>query len=180
MGVQDAARSRSGVDIVVGQRHQVARRQRSRPVGLHRDQRHAVRQRGDGPDGDARRHPRLAAGRGDRRRRSTTPSDAHARRSATASRVAAFLAAHPQVSEVFHPSLPTHPDRRGDRRALRRATARCCRSASPAPTKIATRHFADVLATTRHRPLRAVVRRPGDEGEPPPDGVRVLHARRTS
>ena len=47
------------------QRHQVAGRQRSRPVGLPRDQRHAVRQRGDGPDGDARRHSRLAAGRRD-------------------------------------------------------------------------------------------------------------------
>ena len=42
------------------QRHQVARRQRSRHVGLHRDQRHAVRELGDGSDGDARRHPRLA------------------------------------------------------------------------------------------------------------------------
>ena len=41
-----------------------------------------------------------------------------------------------------------------------------------------TRHFADVLATTRRRPLRAVVRRPGDQGQSPPDGVRVLHARR--
>jgi cystathionine beta-lyase/cystathionine gamma-synthase len=33
------------------------------------------------------------------------------RRCATASRVAAFLASHPRVSEVWHPSLPGHPDR---------------------------------------------------------------------
>ena len=37
-------------------------------------------------------------------------SDAHARRSASATRVASFLASHPMVSEVFHPSLPTHVD----------------------------------------------------------------------
>jgi cystathionine beta-lyase/cystathionine gamma-synthase len=35
---------------------------------------------------------------------------AHARRCATAARVAAFLAAHPRVERVFHPSLPDHPD----------------------------------------------------------------------
>src|SRR5690606_18874363 len=35
---------------------------------------------------------------------------AHARRSASASRVAAFLARHPRVGEVNHPSLPSHPD----------------------------------------------------------------------
>jgi cystathionine gamma-synthase len=34
----------------------------------------------------------------------------HARRCATAARVAAFLAAHPKVERVFHPSLPDHPD----------------------------------------------------------------------
>lgn len=37
-------------------------------------------------------------------------SERHARRSDTASRVAAFLASHPKVSEVFHPSLASHPD----------------------------------------------------------------------
>jgi len=35
---------------------------------------------------------------------------AHARRCATASRVAAFLARHPRCERVFHPSLPDHPD----------------------------------------------------------------------
>ena len=39
--------------------------------------------------------------------------------------------------------------RRGDRARITSGTARCCRSASTAPTKSATRHFADVLATTR-------------------------------
>ncbi len=47
-----------------GQRHQVAGRQRSRYVGLHRHQRQPVRELGHGLDGDARRHPRLAPGRG--------------------------------------------------------------------------------------------------------------------
>jgi cystathionine beta-lyase/cystathionine gamma-synthase len=34
----------------------------------------------------------------------------HARRCDTAARVAAFLARHPAVERVFHPSLPDHPD----------------------------------------------------------------------
>ncbi len=72
---------------------------------------------------------------------------AHARRSASATRVAAFLAAHPKVSEVFHPSLPTHPDvaaiakhyvRHGSLLSFRIAGADEAR----------TRHFADVLATS--------------------------------
>ena len=46
---------------------------------------------------------------------------AHARRSATATRVAAFLAAHPAVSEVFHPSLPDASRRRRHRRAVHAA-----------------------------------------------------------
>ena len=71
----------------------------------------------------------------------------HARRSATASRVAAFLAAHPRVSEVFHPSLASHPDaaaiaaqyvRHGSLLSFR------VRGADEAET----RHVADVLATT--------------------------------
>ncbi|MEO8681208.1 MAG: PLP-dependent transferase, partial [Vicinamibacterales bacterium] len=71
---------------------------------------------------------------------------AHARRSATATRVAAFLAAHPKVSEVFHPSLATHVDaaaigtyytRPGSLLSFRVAGA----------DEERTRHFADVLAT---------------------------------
>jgi cystathionine beta-lyase/cystathionine gamma-synthase len=34
----------------------------------------------------------------------------HARRCATAARVAEFLARHPRIEEVFHPSLPDHTD----------------------------------------------------------------------
>jgi cystathionine beta-lyase/cystathionine gamma-synthase len=37
-------------------------------------------------------------------------AETHARRCATAERVAAFLARHPRVERVFHPSLPDHPD----------------------------------------------------------------------
>ena len=35
---------------------------------------------------------------------------AHARRCITAARVAGFLARHPRIERVFHPSLPDHPD----------------------------------------------------------------------
>jgi cystathionine beta-lyase/cystathionine gamma-synthase len=72
---------------------------------------------------------------------------AHARRSATAARVAAFLATHPKVSEVFHPSLPTHRDaaaiakfyvRPGSLLSFRIAGA----------DEDQTRHYADVLATS--------------------------------
>ncbi|HUJ58276.1 MAG TPA: PLP-dependent transferase [Kofleriaceae bacterium] len=37
-------------------------------------------------------------------------AERHARRCATAAHVAAFLARHPRVERVFHPSLPDHPD----------------------------------------------------------------------
>lgn len=37
-------------------------------------------------------------------------AELHARRCATAAKVAAFLARHPKVERVFHPSLPDHPD----------------------------------------------------------------------
>lgn len=72
---------------------------------------------------------------------------AHARRSASASRVAAFLAAHPRVSEVFHPSLPSHPDAAA-------IAAQYVRHGSLLSFRVAganedqTRHLADVLATT--------------------------------
>lgn len=71
---------------------------------------------------------------------------AHARRSATASRVAEFLSSHPKVSEVFHPSLPSHPDaaviaahyvRHGSLLSFRVAGA----------DEDGARHVADVLAT---------------------------------
>ncbi len=39
-----------------------------------------------------------------------TASELHARRCATASTIARFLASHPRIERVFHPSLPDHPD----------------------------------------------------------------------
>jgi cystathionine beta-lyase/cystathionine gamma-synthase len=67
---------------------------------------------------------------------------AHAKRCATATRVASFLASHPRVSEVFHPSLdPTIARdyaRPGSLLSFRVKDA----------TEDETRHVADVLATT--------------------------------
>ena len=72
---------------------------------------------------------------------------AHARRSATASRIAAFLARHPKVSEVFHPSLPDHPDAAAiARHYLRPGSLVSFRVAGA--DEIRTRHVADVLATS--------------------------------
>jgi cystathionine beta-lyase/cystathionine gamma-synthase len=74
-------------------------------------------------------------------------SDSHARRSATAARIAAFLSAHPKISQVFHPSLPDHPDRSA-------IVTHYARHGSMLSFRITdadedrTRHFADVLATT--------------------------------
>lgn len=71
----------------------------------------------------------------------------HARRSATASRVAAFLASHPKVSEVFHPSLSTHPDRDAiARQYVRHGSLLSFRIKDADEDR--TRHYADVLATT--------------------------------
>lgn len=71
---------------------------------------------------------------------------AHARRSATATRIAAFLADHPQVSEVFHPSLPTHPDAAAiARHYVRHGSLLSFRVKGADETR--TRHLADVLAT---------------------------------
>lgn len=72
---------------------------------------------------------------------------AHARRSAGAARVAAFLAAHPKVSEVFHPSLPTHPDAAAIARHYVRAGSLLSFRVTGAD-EARTRHLADVLATT--------------------------------
>jgi cystathionine beta-lyase/cystathionine gamma-synthase len=71
---------------------------------------------------------------------------AHARRSATATRVAAFLAAHPRVSEVFHPSLPAHPDAHAIARHYRRHGSLLSFRVEGADEE-RTRHLADVLAT---------------------------------
>jgi cystathionine gamma-synthase len=70
----------------------------------------------------------------------------HARRCATATAVAAFLASHPRVERVFHPSRPDHPDaeviardyvRHGSIVAFRVAGA----------DELGHRHIADVLAS---------------------------------
>lgn len=72
---------------------------------------------------------------------------AHARRSAAAARVAAFLASHPNVSEVFHPSLPTHPDAAAiARHYVRHGSLLSFRVRGADEER--TRHLADVLATS--------------------------------
>lgn len=76
-----------------------------------------------------------------------TPAGAHARRCATATRVAAFLASHPRVSEVFHPSLPSHPDAAVIRdQYVRHGSLLSFRVTGADEAR--TRHIADVLATT--------------------------------
>lgn len=73
--------------------------------------------------------------------------EAHQRRSATASVVAAFLATHPKVSEVFHPSLPNHPDAAAiARQYVRHGSLLSFRVAGADEDR--TRHLADVLATS--------------------------------
>lgn len=71
---------------------------------------------------------------------------AHAQRSTTAGRVAAFLASHPRVGEVFHPSLPGHPDAVAIARHYRRHGSLLSFRVSGAD-EARTRHLADVLAT---------------------------------
>lgn len=71
---------------------------------------------------------------------------AHARRSTTASRVAAFLATHPKVSEVFHPSLPTHADAAAIARHYVRPGSLLSFRVTGAD-EARSRHLADVLAT---------------------------------
>lgn len=75
------------------------------------------------------------------------PADAaHARRSASATRIAAFLADHPKVSEVFHPSRPSHPDAAAiARQYVRHGSLLSFRVAGANEER--TRHLADVLAT---------------------------------
>lgn len=71
----------------------------------------------------------------------------HARRSDTAAKVAEFLSAHPRVSEVFHPSLSTHPERDAiARQYVRHGSMLSFRIQDADEDR--TRHFADVLATT--------------------------------
>jgi O-succinylhomoserine sulfhydrylase len=70
----------------------------------------------------------------------------HARRSGTAVRVAEFLSTHPKVSEVFHPSMRSHPDAPAIARDyLRPGSLLSFRVAGADENR--TRHLADVLAT---------------------------------
>ena len=71
----------------------------------------------------------------------------HAARSATATRIAAFLAAHPRVAEVFHPSLPSHPDAAAIAKHYNRHGSLLSFRIKDADES-QTRHYADVLATT--------------------------------
>lgn len=73
-------------------------------------------------------------------------ADAHARRSASAAKVAAFLAAHPKVSEVFHPSLPSHVDAAAIVSQYTRPGSLLSFRVKDADED-RTRHLADVLAT---------------------------------
>ena len=74
-------------------------------------------------------------------------SDLHAVRCAGAARVARFLASHPKVSEVFHPSLPNHPDATAIARHYHRHGSLVSFRIAGADED-QTRHYADVLATT--------------------------------
>jgi cystathionine beta-lyase/cystathionine gamma-synthase len=68
-------------------------------------------------------------------------------RSRGAAEVAAFLDRHPAVSEVFHPSLPDHPDREIVDRCYALPGSLVSFRLSSADDA-ATRHFCDVLAMT--------------------------------
>jgi cystathionine beta-lyase/cystathionine gamma-synthase len=67
-------------------------------------------------------------------------------RSRSATRIAAFLSGHPRVSEVFHPSLPQHPDRQAIERHYAIHGSLLSFRVRDADEDT-TRHFSDVLAT---------------------------------
>src|SRR5258708_38399543 len=69
----------------------------------------------------------------------------HARRCAAASAIAAFLARHPRVERVFHPSLPDHPDAAVIARAYTRPGSIVSFRVAGADDA-AHRHLADALA----------------------------------
>ncbi|MGQ0733392.1 MAG: PLP-dependent transferase [Acidobacteriota bacterium] len=73
-------------------------------------------------------------------------ADRHLRRCRTATRVATFLATHPKVTEVFHPSRPDHPDGAAIARDYVRPGALLSFRVAGADED-GTRHLADVLAT---------------------------------
>jgi len=73
-------------------------------------------------------------------------AEAHARRCAGATRVAAFLAGHPRISQVFHPSRPDHPDAAAIARGYTRPGSIVSFRVDGAD-EARTRHIADVLVT---------------------------------
>lgn len=71
---------------------------------------------------------------------------AERRRCANARRVAAFLAGHPRVAEVFHPSLSGHPDAAAVQQHYD-LTGSLLSFRALDRDEVATRHLADVLIT---------------------------------
>jgi cystathionine beta-lyase/cystathionine gamma-synthase len=71
---------------------------------------------------------------------------AHARRCESASRIAAFLARHPRIERVFHPSLPDHPDAAVIARSYRRHGSIVSFRVTGAD-ELRHRHIADVLVS---------------------------------
>jgi cystathionine beta-lyase/cystathionine gamma-synthase len=71
---------------------------------------------------------------------------AHARRCASAAQVAGFLAAHPRVERVFHPSRPDHPDAAVIERGYRRHGSIVSFRVRGAD-ELRHRHIADVLVS---------------------------------
>jgi cystathionine beta-lyase/cystathionine gamma-synthase len=71
---------------------------------------------------------------------------AHAQRCATATRVAEFLANHPRIERVFHPSLPDHPDAAVIARDYLRTGALLALRVAGADER-RHRHIADVLVS---------------------------------
>jgi cystathionine beta-lyase/cystathionine gamma-synthase len=71
----------------------------------------------------------------------------HARRCATATAVAAFLARHPRIERAFHPSLPDHPDAAVIARDYRRPGSIVSLRVAGAD-EARHRHIADVLVST--------------------------------
>jgi cystathionine beta-lyase/cystathionine gamma-synthase len=71
---------------------------------------------------------------------------AHARRCESAARLAAFLARHPRIERVFHPSLPDHPDAAVIARDYRRTGSLLAFRVAGAD-EARHRHIADVLVS---------------------------------
>lgn len=71
----------------------------------------------------------------------------HARRCESATAIASFLSHHPKVERVFHPSRHDHPDAAIVAEHYRRPGSIVSFRVRGAD-EVATRHFADVLATT--------------------------------